>query len=155
MLLEMIYRSLIDTKPNDIISELKMWEMAENTVSGTTIAGLSLKIANKGGRQVCISPFSPLPDRSIAKMQLSPSFFLLRGTFISRLLLAAGMVYIYHSEIHTIARRMLAGSTLAIEGWGHHCEGKGVPKTTVCARSTQKVARSPCTMKKHTSSSSR
>lgn len=71
MLLEMIYRSLIDTKPNDIISELKMWEMAENTVSGTTIAGLSLKIANKGGRQVCISPFSPLPDRSIVEMQLS------------------------------------------------------------------------------------
>jgi hypothetical protein len=104
---------------------------------------------------VHISSFSPLPGRSIAEMQLSPSFFLLRGTFISRLLLAAGMVYIYRSEIHTIARRMLAGSTLAIEGWGHHCEGKGVPKTTVCARSTQNVASSPCTMKKHTPSSSR
>ena len=104
---------------------------------------------------VHISSFSPLPGRSIAEMQLSPSFFLLRGTFISRLLLAAGMVYIYRSEIHTIARRMLVRSTLAIEGWGHHCEENGVPKTTVCARSTQNVASSPCTMKKHTPSSSR
>ena len=101
---------------------------------------------------VHISSFSPLPGRSIAEMQLSPSFFLLRGTFISRLLLAAGMVYIYRSEIHTIARRMLVRSTLAIEGWGHHCEENGVPKTTVCARSTQNVASSPCTMKKHTNS---
>jgi hypothetical protein len=104
---------------------------------------------------VHISSFSPLPGRSIAEMQLSPSFFLLRGTFISRLLLAAGMVYIYRSEIHTIARRMLTRSTLAIEGWEQHRRKQGVLKMTICARSTQKVARSPCTMKKHTPSSSR
>jgi hypothetical protein len=66
MLLEMIYHSLIDTKPNDKISELKMWEMAENTVSGTTIAGLNLKIANKGGRQVYISlPSLPCPAEAL------------------------------------------------------------------------------------------
>jgi hypothetical protein len=85
---------------------------------------------------VHISSFSPLPDRGIPKMQLSSSFFLLRSTFISRLLLAAGMVSTYRSEIHTIARRMLAGSTLAIEGWEHHRRKKGVPKTTICARAT-------------------
>jgi hypothetical protein len=155
MLLEMIYHSLIATKPNDIISEVKMWEMAENTVSHTTTAGLSLKIANKGGRQVYIChPSLPCPAVALLKCN-SPSFFLLRGTFIFRLLLAAGMVYIYHSEIHTIARRMLAGSTLAIEGWEQHRRKQGVLKTTICARGTKKVARSPCTAKKHKSSSSR
>ena len=137
------------------MSEVEVWKTAVNTISGTTTAGLSLKIANKGGRQVYIChPSLPCPAVALLKCN-SPSFFLLRGTFISRLLLAAGMVYIYHSEIHTIARRMLVRSTLAIEGWGHHCEENGVPKTTVCARSTQNVASSPCTMKKHTPSSSR
>ena len=137
------------------MSEVEVWKTAVNTISGTTTAGLSLKIANKGGRQVYIChPSLPCPAVALLKCN-SPSFFLLRGTFISRLLLAAGMVYIYHSEIHTIARRMLAGSTLAIEGWEQHRRKQGVLKTTICARGTKKVARSPCTAKKHKSSSSR
>ena len=138
------------------MSEVEVWKTAVNTISGTTTAGLSLKIANKGGRQVYIyHPSLPYPAVALLKCNslpvsssyavlLSPDSCLQQEWYTSTAVKSTPLLAACLSDQHWLSK-----------GRNNIVGKKAPPDTAVCARSTQKVARSPCTMKKHTPSSSR